>query len=296
MRKRLILSHGINNFLFNQFRFPGSRKLGRFISKVLLPDLRQLTKVPTIYDFHMMVNENGGKEVYNLGFYEVGTIDIINKCLNPSDNFIDVGASIGLMSVFASKKSPQGTVLSFEPQKERFEIIQSNAKLNSCSNMIIYNNGLGEKEDQLKLYTDVFSPSIMDTEQSKGKHELIDILVLDKVIEDIGIDTIKFIKIDVEGFELNVLKGATNLLSMENAPIICIEYVKRLQSLNNSDTSIFDYIKQINSYKLFQLEKSSNTISKLVEIISEQRLRDCDNIYCFTEKHIKNLNVQKLFK
>ncbi len=296
MRKRLILAHQINNFLFNQFRFTGSRKMGRVISKMLLPNLNQLTKVPTIYNFDMMVNENGGKEIYYLGFYEVGTLDVIKKCLEPADNFIDVGASIGLMSVFASKINSQGTVLSFEPQKERFEILKSNLKLNNCSNMQVFNNGLGETEQQLQLHTDVFSPSIVDIDNSNGKHELINILVLDKVIESEKIEAVKFIKIDVEGFELNVLKGAQNTLSKENAPIICIEYVKRLQSLNNTDISIFDFIKGVNSYTLFQLEKSSNTKSKLIEVDSEKGLRDCDNIYCFTEHHIKNLSSKKLFK
>lgn len=296
MRKRLILAHRINNFLFNQFRFTGSRKSGRIISKLLLPNLNQLTQVPTIYNFDMMVNGNGGKEIYYLGFYEVGTLDVIKKCLEPTDNFIDIGASIGLMSVFASKISTKGTILSFEPQKERFEILKSNAKLNDCSNMHIFNNGLGEKEEQLQLHTDVYSPSIVDIENSDGKHELINILVLDKVLDSKKIESVKFIKIDVEGFELSVLKGAQNTLSKENAPIICIEYVKRLQSLNRIDISIFDFIKSVNNYRLFQLEKSSNTKSKLIEIKNEKDLRDCDNIYCFTEYHIKNLNSQKLFK
>lgn len=296
MRKRLKFTHSINDYLFNKFRFPGSRKIGRFTSKILLPALNQQTTVPTIYDFDMVVNENGGKEIYYLGFYEVGTLDVIKKCLEPTDNFIDIGASIGLMSVFASKCIPQGIVLSFEPQKERFEILKKNAAINDCKNIQMFNNGLGKKEDQLKLYTDVFSPSIVDTENSAGKHELVDILILDKVVESKEIETIKFIKIDVEGFELDVLTGAKKLLSNSNPPIICVEYVKRLQSMNKNDISIVDFIKQVNNYRLFQLEKTSNTVSKLVEVEDERDLRDCDNIYCFTEKHIDNLKSANLFK
>lgn len=149
MRKRFILAHEITNFLFNKFRFFGSRKTGRLISKILLPPLNELIKVPTIYDFDMIVNTNGGKEIYYSGFYEAGTLDVINKCLDPEDNFIDVGASIGLMSLFASKKSPQGRILAFEPQKERFEILKSNSQLNECHNIVLFNNGLGVKEEQL---------------------------------------------------------------------------------------------------------------------------------------------------
>ena len=295
MRRRLKIAHSINHFLFNIFRFPGSRKIGRIFSKILLPPLNQLTQVPTLYNFDMWVNKNGGEEIYNLGFYEVGTLDVMNTILQKEDVFIDVGASIGLMSLFASKKCTHGKILSFEPQKERYEIITKNAKLNSCENMTIFNNGLGEKEDHLLLHTDVFSPSIVDTENSKGTTESIAILVLDKVLTSKSIEKVKLMKIDVEGFELNVLKGAKKLLSSEDAPILCIEYVKRLQSLNDNNISIFDYISQINDYRIFQLEKSSNTISKLVEITKENRLRDCDNMYCFTKKHISNLSSSKLF-
>lgn len=296
MRKRLQFVHGINNFLFNRFRFPGSRKIGRTFSKFLLPNLNQLTQVPTIYDFDMLVNKNGGEEIYSLGFYEVGTVDVIDKCLEPNDVFIDVGASIGLMSLFASKKCTNGKIFSFEPQKERFEIISKNVELNKCKNVQIFNNGLGDKEAQLQLHTDVFSPSIVDIENSKGKSELIDILVLDNVLLSKGVEKVKFIKIDVEGFELNVLKGAEKLLSRKDAPIVCIEYVKRLQNLNNNDISIIEYIKRINDYHLFQLEKSSNTISKLVEVTNESKLRDCDNIYCFTNNHLNSLKATSLFK
>ena len=231
-----------------------------------------------------------------MGFYEVGTIDIISKSLQPSDNFVDVGASIGLMSLVASKTSPKGTILSFEPQKERFEILVRNTELNSTKNIQLFNNGLGKTEEQLQLHTDVFSPSLVDIENSKGKSELIDILVLDKLVESRKIGTIGFLKIDVEGFELNVLKGAKHILSKKDAPIICVEYVKRLQKLNNDDISIFDYIKNINFYRLFQLEKSSNTKSRLIEVIKETDLRDCDNIFCFTPMHIKRLKGKNLFK
>jgi FkbM family methyltransferase len=296
MRNRLILAHGINNFLFNQFRFFGSRKIGRFISKLLLPPLSDIAKVPTIYNFDMFVNANGGKEIYNLGFYEVGTIDVIQQCLLPTDNFVDVGASIGLMSLVASKKCSRGMILAFEPQKERFEILKKNVELNDCKNIQAFNNGLGENNEQLQLHTDIFSPSIVDVENSNGNHELIDILVLDEVLENKGINTIKFIKMDVEGFELNVLKGARSILSKKDAPIICVEYVKRLQLLNQGDVSMVDFIKSINDYRLFQLEKSSNSKSKLLEVSKEEDLRDCDNIYCFLDYHIQNLNFDKLFK
>ena len=293
---RLKFVHFINDLLFNIIRFPGSRKIGRTIAKIVLPKLTEIVQVPTKYNFDLFVNSNGGREIYNLGFYEPGTLNVIEKCIEEGDVFIDVGASIGLMSVFASKLKKNGKVLSFEPQSERYKILLQNIELNNSNNIIAFNNGLGESKNKEKLFTDVFSPSIVDFSNDNKKFEEIEILVLDDVLKSQRIENVSFIKIDVEGFEIDVLKGSKNILSSKNPPIICIEYVKRLQSLNKHDVTIYQFIKEINEYIIFQLEKSSNTVSKLVEINSEEQLRDYDNMYCFTESHIRSLDSSMLFK
>lgn len=294
MEKRILLAHQLSDLLFNKIRFPGSRKFARLVSSILLPELATKIEVPTKYNFRMNVHPNGGKEIYHLGFYEVGTLHVIKNCLNRGDVFIDVGASIGLMSIFASQHVGQGRVLSFEPQSERFGILTSNKALNNSQNIKLFNNGLGQEKTQLKLYTDIHSPSLVDHNESPTHHEVVDILVLDEVLESEKIPQVKFIKIDVEGFEIHVLKGAQHLLK-SNPPIICVEYVKRLQKLNDGDVSIFSFLKKINHYKIFQLEKSSSTKSKLVEVEDEKDLRDLDNIYCFTKVHLENIN-ENIFK
>ena len=129
--RRIKTAHRINDVLFNKFRFPGSRKLGRAISKALLPAL---------------VTPNGGKEIYNLGFYEVGTLNVMRKCLKPGDVFVDVGVSIGLMSVYASQLVGEtGKVMSFEPEPGRYETLYSNINLNTAKNIQRFNMGLGAR-------------------------------------------------------------------------------------------------------------------------------------------------------
>jgi len=264
-------------------------------SQRTLPKLKTSVKVPTIYNFDLFVDPSCGQEIYDLGFYEVGTLHVIKNCIDNNDILIDVGASLGLISVFTSSLKKKAKVLSFEPQKERFNLLSKNKALNNCSSMQIFNNGLGNENAVLNLHTDLFSPSIVDTEMSQGKSEPISILILDEVLEKQKISSVKFIKIDVEGFEFNVLKGASKLLASESAPILCIEYVVRFQNLN-ADGNIYNFISTINHYKVFQLEKSSNTISQLVEIQNQKDLRDCDNLYCFLPWHIDALKNQNIFK
>ena len=288
-------AHGLNDFLFNRCRFPGSRKMGRTISSLLLPPLKETVKVSTKYKFDLYVTPNGGQEVYNLGFYETGTLHVIAKCLTKGNHFIDVGASIGLMSVFAGRLTKEGKVLSFEPQKERFEVLKKNIELNGCHNIQPFNNGLAEKPGKAKLFTDYFSPSVVDDLNHQSRYEEINMLTLDDVLKMEKIQQVRFIKIDVEGFEMNVLKGGQHLLSGKNPPIVCVEYVRRLQQMNNPETSLFHFLKNVNQYRIFQLEKTSSTVSKLIEKHDEKSLKDCDNLYCFMDSHLNELSSKELF-
>lgn len=134
---------------------------------------------------------------------------------------LDIGANIGTHSVYLSDFFYE--VHSFEPQIAVFKLLESNIKLNKCANIKAHNFGLGssDKYEHLEKY-DIEKPTnqggigIDKTGQSNG--ETITIKVLDKL----NLQNIGFIKIDVEGYELNVLKGSINTIK-NNKPVIVIE-------------------------------------------------------------------------
>ena len=98
---------------------------------------------------------------------------------------------------------------------------------------------------------------------------------------------VKFLKIDVEGFELEVLEGAKNLLSSSNAPIICVEYF--IEREKDEKNTIYNFIKMINDYSFYQLCKTSHTISKLKPVSHSKDLNPHDNLYCFTNLHLEQI-------
>lgn len=291
--KKLKRIHSLNNLLFNKFRFPGSRKLGRFITKQYLPALETTVKCPTVFGFDLNVNKNGGNELYKLGFYEIGTLNIFKKILDENSVFIDVGASLGLMTVFAAKNCGVKKILSFEPEKERFNILKSNIELNNLQNVTIFPVGIGMKEETVKLYTGSFSPSIVDSEGKDDLYEIIQIKKLDDILTSSQIQKVDFIKVDIEGYEIDALSGCSHLLSSDNPPALCVEYVRKLQKQSND---LYDFIKQINKYRIFQLTRTNNTISPLTEIKSSEQLVDFNNMFCFHENHFQKLNsIKNLF-
>jgi len=236
------------------------------------------------------LNNNGGGEIYSLGFYEVGTLHVMKNILNPGDVVIDVGSSLGLMTTVASSiVGESGKVLSFEPDKDRFINLTNSLKINDCSNVLTFNFGLGAIKENKKLYKDRNSPSMINVDENYP-HEDVQVEVLDEILKTKNINSANFIKIDVEGYEMNVLKGAKKLLSSKSAPIICIEYTVAREQLSELSNTIFAFLKDINNYSFFQLTKTSSTVSKLKSILTYSELHKHDNLYCLLGSHLQNLS------
>lgn len=150
--------------------------------------------------------------------YEKDTFDQLFNEFKENDTFIDVGANIGRYSILVAKKG--GIVYSFEPLKSNLNSLYNNIKLNDLGNKIkVYEIGLGDKKRKAQISYLPFKHGeallVLDT---KGKKELVNIDLLDnlKIVPQRNC----FLKIDVEGFEYEVLKGAKNFIKKYKPRII----------------------------------------------------------------------------
>ena len=103
---RFRIVHSICLFLF-KIRLPliirhGMAEIANIFSRIALPPIKDGDIIPTIFDFHLSVSREDGDQYYYLGFYEIGTLNVMQHCLIEGDTFIDIGASVGQMSLFAS--------------------------------------------------------------------------------------------------------------------------------------------------------------------------------------------------
>ena len=155
--------------------------------------------------------------------YQQGALDAAFKYVKKFVVAIDAGANIGLQSVRLAQKFNQ--VHSFEPTSVNYDCLINNVK--TFSNVQVYKTGLGEREESanIKLPTESTNCgafSIVDFNDHVGSvfTENIEILPLDqfKLSPD-------FIKIDTQGFELFILKGAENTL--KNKPVLLLECEKK---------------------------------------------------------------------
>lgn len=159
-------------------------------------------------------------------------VDVINRIKADWSDlnkvFIDVGAHIGVFSW--NLASHFSKTYSFEPQKEIFNYLCGNIALKGLSEKIeTFNMGLSSKEDLLTFYTREHSENSGMGMNGFVNYHFDDDRVDDslklkvKPLDFFNIENVGFIKIDVEGHELDVLKGALNTLARSNYPPILFE-------------------------------------------------------------------------
>lgn len=142
-----------------------------------------------------------------------------------SGYFLDLGANIGTTGIYFTKKLASNLkLLAFEPDAENYKMHRLNVILNDMEEQVnLVNCGLGDKFDEMTLYRGLSNPggnSILKADPNRLT-EIIKIIPLDAYLDEkkIAAQEVKYIWIDTEGFEPQVLLGAKNLLKENPAPI-----------------------------------------------------------------------------
>ena len=126
--------------------------------------------------------------------------------INPSDTVIDVGAHIGLFTLYASQFCNKGRIFSFEPVKENFELLLENVKSNNLEQVKIFNLAVSNSNESIKLYiNDDESGHSMFSQSSKST--VVDSISLKKFFDDNHIEHCNFLKLDCEGAEYEIIKN-----------------------------------------------------------------------------------------
>lgn len=217
----------------------------------------------------------------------------MNDILRDGNTFIDIGANIGLMSLHAAKiLDEKGKVLSFEPSSSSYNLLVENIGLNNFRNIKAVNIAVGSTNGVVKIFENMSknrgSSSLIKPNHTESCHRIV-INRLDDYLEEHQINCISCIKIDVEGWELEVLKGAVNTFSASNAPICIIECSTLHPMFGGDIQDIYAFFQDINYYRVFRLARGKEKPSRLLEIEKVTDLPRHDNLFCFLPKHIKKL-------
>lgn len=166
----------------------------------------------------MIINPSDyvGFNIYMCGYYEPHTVALVKSILKPGMTFFDIGGHFGQYTLVGSHcVGERGRVHTFEPGPVQFSYLKRNVELNAHGNVVLNNIALGEKEGTLGFVIDTGGNLGGSHIATTGEGATIEVQVttLDSYCRASGVDCIDAMKIDVEGAELLLLKGASNVLS-----------------------------------------------------------------------------------
>jgi FkbM family methyltransferase len=243
---------------------PGHYKLLSLGLKVrrIFPNLPLLYRLP-FGAWYLIGNSNVDRALFS-GAFESGEIRFVNKYLRSGMTALDIGAHHGLYTVLASKRvGTAGKVIAFEPSPRERKQLLRNIRLNRCLNVRVEPYALGCERSIAELYVvdsaedgcNSLRPPVVDA----STHRIsVEVVTLDQVLSRNGIRTVDFLKLDVEGAELETLQGAIKLLEVRPRPVLLVEvYDIRTQPWGYLAREIVAFLDRI-GYRWFLLLESGS--------------------------------------
>jgi FkbM family methyltransferase len=293
----LRLSHELNRLKY--VPFPGAGTAGRLLARMIpRPAPPGPCVVRTIHGFLLAIDPGADsgieRTLFDQGTYEEGTLRVMSYLLRAGGTFVDVGANIGVMTLYAaSTLLGKGRVLAFEPLPGTYDILRRNLELNEFGNVEAVRMALGSTSGIVKIFDNMAanrgSSSLIAPDADAGGHETPIERLDDYLSARPETGRIACVKIDVEGWELEVLKGATETLSGAVAPSCIIECSHFHPTQGGSPRHIFDFFREVNSYRIFRLQAGKERPSKLVEVRHAQDLPEHDNLFCLTPEQLDDM-------
>ncbi len=266
---------------FNLFRliflfFPMERLLRFFVVNCKAEFLRKLIPLPVQYKpetyresskdgikFRLDLHQSVDHFIYWM--YPESSSDRLLELAARSKVILDVGANIGSTALLMASRNPNAVIHAFEPHHGNFAKARKNFSLNNFRLVTFHPFGLGNKTETKRLYEVVSENSgmnrILETDVSLPFTE-IEIRTMDSFVHEQGIDKVDLIKIDVEGFEMNVLSGAEQTL--KSFPVLFIELDDNNLRMNNSNAAkLVSYLMNA-GYNNFHRADTMETITEKV--------------------------------
>jgi len=150
-----------------------------------------------------------------------------NYQLQKGDTVVDVGAGWGFNTVgFSREVGNGGRVIAVEPDAGNLAVLRGNIELNRCTNVDVVGKGIWNQRDILPLQIKErrSGNSLVATKGKTVGMEKVQVDTLDNILEEVGISKVDLIKLDIEGAEIEALKGMDRTLNRNGARIVIAAY------------------------------------------------------------------------
>jgi FkbM family methyltransferase len=198
------------------------------------------------------------------GILEPHTVDILTTLLHEGDTFVDVGANIGLLTVPAARKvGPTGHVLAVEPNPRACEVLRQTLATTFMTERVdLQACAAGAKEGEATLMIpDILGhASLLDLPEAKHS-ERVRVAAVDSLVGP-GL-RVNLVKIDAEGYELEVWRGMQRVIGENPDLVVIVEFGP--EHLRRAGVSVETWIDEIRQpdFTAFEIDEMAATISPL---------------------------------
>lgn len=173
-----------------------------------------------------------------------------------SGAIIDIGANLGVVSCILAKRFPERTVHAFEPVPSTFQALSTNIELNSCPNISALQYAIAAHDGNTHFTeTQDGRPTNSISEASGDDVTSVPCKTLDSFVKDSAIQDIAFLKIDVEGYETLVFRGARRVLEQRRAAIIYYEVSPKVTLDAGFDPALPTQMLMGYGYQIYKLDE-----------------------------------------
>jgi FkbM family methyltransferase len=196
---------------------------------------------------------------------------VMKSVLAPGDTFVDVGANFGTFSLLASRLvGPHGRVFAIEPQPSLATSISQSLDLSGITNCEVRNVACGEARGEARLLVprdDTGRAGFFRTFSGRGRHDASDVpmIALDELMPEIPSTGSVMLKIDVEGSEFDVLKGARQLIASRRPTMLIELNPWSAQAAGRSTGELVDVLSDL-GYRSFATMSSYPEFVALTDI------------------------------
>lgn len=227
--------------------------------------------------------------MFFLGEYERAITEAIRKMVNPGDICLDIGANIGwYTTLLQSLAGPDGEVHSFEPVPSTFETLRANVATNPHADSVRLNSmALGDENRDAVIHTfgnlSAGHASISDFGDSDSVEITVPMKRLDDYLVENRVGDVKFVKIDIEGAELSMLKGASRLFAQDIPPLIVIEAaLETTRPFGYFPDDLVRFIGKQSDYDFYEFVEAADRLDK---IDGFERESIGANVLCIPQGH-----------
>jgi FkbM family methyltransferase len=199
--------------------------------------------------------------IYFTPYFDPDEMDFLGRVLKSGDAFVDCGANIGTYSLLAASiVGPSGSVMSYEPSARSAERLRENVAINGLNKVIhVRQAAVGAERGIARITSgsDVSNSIVSATEFGRVTEE-IEVVPLDEAELPF---TPSIVKIDVEGYEMEALRGMSSLLEGERRPVLLIEFTPHLlRKASTSATELASHLADLD-YVLHSYSKQKGKLA-----------------------------------